>query len=755
MSELLDTALKYAKYGFRIHPCRKDKKPYLNEWQNKATTDTETIKKWWQEYPGASIGCVTGPASGVWVLDIDLPDGPDTLQALQKENGELPKTFKQQTGSGGFQLFFNYNGTEIRNSSRKVGPGVDVRGKNGFCILPPSPHPSGNQYQWIEKQKHPAQAPDWLVELVKTPPEPETYIYHGKAGQYGRKALADEIVKLSMATEGNRNDTLNTSAYSLGQLVAGGELEHDHVFHSLLSTAQTVGLKKAEATKTIQSGMKGGMQHPRTAPEKDDFEYDLNDDQHNQHDQQNQHQSASVSISKQKSASVSINQQEQQEHNDPQNDKGPVNIENLKDGTDNATRAPTHACAEDKEKSNYSTLSEGGLPPGANGKEPPHNLKAAIYQFIENTQGSFTTRDIDTEFGLKTRKEKNARSRALNTALNDNLIKRDKKTAGKYHIISVDIDWVDIEAEEPESFPVKLPFDLHKYCNIPPGSIIILAGSSNAGKTALILNAIRMNLQQKYKILYLMSEMGSGEFKSRIKSFQDPLNRWKKLQAASKSYDFESAVQHYNPNGLTCIDYLEEIDGEYFKIASNIRDIYDALQSGVAFIAIQKKADADFARGGESTREKARLYMTLDYLATQEHSIVCALKITKNKHPLKRNLNYHELHFRITNGAQIEPITDWIPSSKVDRKKAAAQYELGRDDLGERDYVFQTDKGQRKVIKEKDVVKWQETFENIDVDQELSKLSRDSYEKPFIKHKDYFFQISGILRKRNIENVKQ
>lgn len=697
----------------------------------------------------------TGEKSGMWVLDVDSykPEGQQSLEWLIKNNGDLPKTCTSKTGGGGEQYFFKWpgNGTNIKNSTSVIAKSIDIRGSGGYIILPPSGHPSGGQYEWIKKDP-PAEAPAWLIELAKEKPEPKVELYNGDSGAYGKKALSEEMMKLSSAGNGTRNNALNESAYALGQLVAGGELEHDHVMNSLLATAQTIGLKISEARKTIQSGLKGGAQHPRKAPEKDDIQYDLSiDNQQTKQTKQTKHthtHKASLSNTKHCKASLSNTKHVSSE---PETDENPINPENLENGTNNATHARAHAHTEDKEKNNYNTLPENGKPSDSIAKEPPHNLKAAIYQFIEDSQGTFTTKDIDTEFGLKTRKEKNARSWALNKAVSDGLIKKDKKAAGKYHIISVDIDWVDLEAEEPEAFPIQMPFNLHEYCNIPPGSIIILAGSSNAGKTALMLNAIRMNLQQNYKILYLMSEMGSGEFKSRIKSFKDPVSKWKKLQAASKSYDFESAIQHYNPNGLTCIDYLEEIDGEYFKIASNIRDIYDALGNGVAFIAIQKKADAEFARGGESTKEKARLYMTLDYLATQQHSIICALKITKNKHPLKKNLNYHEIHFRLTQGAQIEPITDWMPSSRVDRKKVAAQYELGRDDLGEKDYVFQTDKGQKVVIKEKDAAKWQEAFENIDVDWELSELSRESHKKPFVRYKGYYFQISKILEKRNNE----
>lgn len=165
MTELLTAALKYASYGWHIFPCKIDKSPLTKTGFKEATNDPEQIKKWWSENPNASIGCACGPASGIWILDIDIPDGPANLESLIKDNGPLPETMEQTTGSGGKQFFFNYNGTKIKNSAGKIGKDLDVRGFGGYCLLPPSPHPSGNPYKWKTKKK-PVPAPEWLVELV-------------------------------------------------------------------------------------------------------------------------------------------------------------------------------------------------------------------------------------------------------------------------------------------------------------------------------------------------------------------------------------------------------------------------------------------------------------------------------------------------------------------------------------------------------------------------------------------------------------
>lgn len=67
-----------------------------------ATTDTETIKKWWTEYPNANIGIATGTVNSILVIDVDVNhgndvDGTETLRDLERELGKLPDTVEALT----------------------------------------------------------------------------------------------------------------------------------------------------------------------------------------------------------------------------------------------------------------------------------------------------------------------------------------------------------------------------------------------------------------------------------------------------------------------------------------------------------------------------------------------------------------------------------------------------------------------------------------------------------------------------------
>ncbi len=218
-----------------------------------------------------------------------------------------------------------------------------------------------------------------------------------------------------------------------------------------------------------------------------------------------------------------------------------------------------------------------------------------------------------------------------------------------------------------QCYSINLPLGLNDMLNIPPKSIVIVAGATNSGKTALLLNMAALNLDAEQKPLYLMSEMGKSEYRSRLDRFthiDDPVRKvpfvkWTNMRAAERSIAFHSVIMSHNPNGITFVDFLEDVGGEYFKLATHIREIYDALGDGVAVIAMQKRKDQAYGRGGEATAEKARLYLSLDILMQCNDFSVCALKIIKAKDYTGQNPNGKEVHFKLFRGTTIEAITPW------------------------------------------------------------------------------------------------
>jgi hypothetical protein len=180
---MLDHALAYARLGIRIIPIKPGQKyPPIPQWQNKATWDEPTIRDWWtNQYADYGIGIATGHTrnGNIFVIDVDDREhhsGSETLEALQERYGQLPETVEAQTGSGGRHLYY-YTPVTIRNDAgTRLGPGLDIRGEGGQVLADPTIHPNGRPYTWIDGQspheRKPAQAPQWLTDLLTKQPQP-------------------------------------------------------------------------------------------------------------------------------------------------------------------------------------------------------------------------------------------------------------------------------------------------------------------------------------------------------------------------------------------------------------------------------------------------------------------------------------------------------------------------------------------------------------------------------------------------------
>ena len=235
-----------------------------------ATNDPDATRDRWQRTPRANIGAATGSRSGFWGLDVDLPDGPESLAALEAEHGPLPLTIAASTPRGGRHLYWRWaaDGPEIRNSAGRIGPGIDVRGEGGSIVMPPSVLADGRCYRWVKNGARAiADAPEWLVKLALPPPptpRPEPKPPPDNIESYVASAAASELAELSAAQEGTRNDALNRAAFNLAQLVKAGALPEDWARGQLEARAVGAGLSVLEARGTIDSAFRAA--EPRSLP---------------------------------------------------------------------------------------------------------------------------------------------------------------------------------------------------------------------------------------------------------------------------------------------------------------------------------------------------------------------------------------------------------------------------------------------------------------------------------------------------------
>lgn len=184
--EVLGHAYRLARQGFRLFPVfapkfdgrdKDGKIPAVRGWPELATSNPGQITAWFGE-TDYSVGIATG--RGTLVLDIDRAsegghkaDGAPALAALETKHGPLPKTLEARTGSGGRHLYFRTpEGVGTRNTAGKLAPALDTRGDGGYVLAPPSMHASGRRYEWIDSSAPIADAPAWLLELIREPERP-------------------------------------------------------------------------------------------------------------------------------------------------------------------------------------------------------------------------------------------------------------------------------------------------------------------------------------------------------------------------------------------------------------------------------------------------------------------------------------------------------------------------------------------------------------------------------------------------------
>ncbi|MBI5092240.1 MAG: hypothetical protein HZB26_07300 [Candidatus Hydrogenedentes bacterium] len=89
---------------------------------------------------------------------------------------------------------------------------------------------------------------------------------NGARTAYLRAAVEGELEKVATTSEGVRNHTLNTAAYSLGTLIHLG-LDESEIESQLIDAAMVSGLSEVEAQKTVHSGLNAGKSNPRNIPD--------------------------------------------------------------------------------------------------------------------------------------------------------------------------------------------------------------------------------------------------------------------------------------------------------------------------------------------------------------------------------------------------------------------------------------------------------------------------------------------------------
>lgn len=290
---MLDRALFLESLGLSVFPLLpRDKRPN-GEWKQfqSERPSRESITGLWSN-GGAdqNIAVACGPVSGVFVLDVDGPEGEASLAALEVEHGSLPQTWHVKTGRG---RHYYFKDPGLSNSAGKVGDHLDTRGAGGYVVAPGSVHANGTVYDW-EPGFDPeftelAELPAWLVDRLQMRPErmaaPAVIDFNKaprqrsavdnreafRAERYLQAMLAGAEQDLAQTSAGSRNQGLNDKAMRLGHFAHYGVYDQERAWLALSSACVRNGAWAEDGDRqcraTFESGWKAGVADPRDLPE--------------------------------------------------------------------------------------------------------------------------------------------------------------------------------------------------------------------------------------------------------------------------------------------------------------------------------------------------------------------------------------------------------------------------------------------------------------------------------------------------------
>jgi len=245
-------------------------------------------------------------------------------------------------------------------------------------------------------------------------------------------------------------------------------------------------------------------------------------------------------------------------------------------------------------------------------KQPIHRKVKA---WVQTMPGVFTVTDCYRDLGLVTESDKTAARMSLSRLVQQGLIVRHGDRRGTYRLVEALSEIIDHENADDTPLNIILPFGLHKYMEWFPKGIGVVAGDTDAGKTAIMLNLAHDNQGKFPRVVYIATEMGQALLKRRLQKF---------CQANDYFYpDAVKGITFHNPRTRNLMDLVEpdafnvidyyELSGDQFRdVGGYFRQIYDRLEKGVCFVALQKKFGASLGRAAELAMEKPLLYLTLN-----------------------------------------------------------------------------------------------------------------------------------------------
>ncbi|MFO0450371.1 MAG: bifunctional DNA primase/polymerase [Pseudomonadota bacterium] len=118
---------------------------------HRATTNADQTRQWWDRWPDANVGVRLGTETRLCLIEADTDAADAHLARLA---ADWPPTWTYRA-SRGVNRLFRAPPDNLERPIRHLWPeslerGVEFKNGLGFFVAPPSIHPSGHHYAWVD-----------------------------------------------------------------------------------------------------------------------------------------------------------------------------------------------------------------------------------------------------------------------------------------------------------------------------------------------------------------------------------------------------------------------------------------------------------------------------------------------------------------------------------------------------------------------------------------------------------------------------
>ncbi len=282
------------------------------------------------------------------------------------------------------------------------------------------------------------------------------------------------------------------------------------------------------------------------------------------------------------------------------------------------------------------------------------NIHAEVREWVEGvTSCDFSVTDVGQDVTLVTKEQRAACRKALQRLKEEGIIEPTGKRVGFYRKKNTEFIQIDLKAPKSPRLQLEWPLGIEDYVYINPKSIVVIAGETDAGKTAFNISFAARN-KDKHRIHWFTSEMGGEDMQDRLALYGEPLDFWSNVDFKEKETNFEDLI---SPDDINIIDYLSAPIDKIWTIKEPIDKIFYKLKKGIAIISLQMGKGQSLPYGQSWGIERSRLAITLS--KKEKIGNVCEIIKAKNWVNPKVRPTGLKVGYWIINGARFEKKGEW------------------------------------------------------------------------------------------------